>query len=153
MSRRAESGMTNGLTKSTTMAAIGELFLSALLLLSAISLPWATYQTNSHTTNFTSGRFGLILTACSIIAFGLAATYLSWHRYSILWIQLSVSCIAFVSSIVLALTKISDANRTASASVNSHTSYGIGSGFGLATSTLLVALSIASLVPRKINDR
>jgi hypothetical protein len=128
------------------MALISEGLSSLLLLVSATWLPWATYRTATLTMSFRGGRLGLVLVACVSGSLGLAAVSLAWNRAGVYWLELSLGCIALICSLVLALAKIAEANQTANTHPGySHTSYGIGSGLGIAASVLMVVASMTQL--------
>lgn len=135
-------------------AVAGEVLASLLLLISAIWLPWATDRSTALAVTFTGDRSGLVLVACGAGALGLVAVSLLWNRASVHWVQLLLGCTALICSLVIALSKIAEANRTAIAHLGySATSYGIGSGLAIAASVVMVVSSVAQLTPSGRSER
>jgi hypothetical protein len=140
--------------KRNFRATEGELLASLLLLMSAIWLPWATYRSTSLVMTLRGGRFGWVLVACSAGSLGLVAVSLLWDKVGVYWLQLLLGCAALICSLAIALSKIADANQTASVhSGYSTTSYGIGAGLAIAASGAMVATSLAQLKSRKASER
>jgi hypothetical protein len=135
------------------LAVGGDVLASLLLLISAIWLPWATYHSTALAVTFRGGRFGPVLVVCGAGSLGLVAVSLLWNRAAIHWLQLVLGSAAVLCSLVIALSKIADANQTASF-VNgySDTSYGIGAGLAIAASAVMVASSVAQLKSSKVSE-
>jgi hypothetical protein len=72
---------------------------------------------------------------------------LGWNHAPVHWLLFAIGCVAVISSLALALTKIKAANDHASSVATgfSRTSYGFGSALGVAASVLLVVLSVMQL--------
>lgn len=134
-------------------AAVGLLLAPILLIISALWLPWATYRNPGLTLSFRTGWLDAVLVACGALALILASLALVWNHATVRRLLLTVGCVAVISSVGLALTKIAEANRTAMThTAPSQTSYGIGSALGVAASVLLVVLSaiqVSSVRARK----
>jgi hypothetical protein len=134
-------------------AIAGEVLASLLLLISAIWLPWATYRSTALAVTFNGGRFGLVLVACGAGSLGSVAVSLIWNRASVHWLQLFLGCAALSCSLIIALSKIADANQTANIHAGySATSYGIGAGLAIAASVVMVVSSVAQLKSNKVSD-
>jgi hypothetical protein len=135
------------------VAMVGVVLASLLLLMSAIWLPWATYRSAALAVTFRGGRFGPVLVACGGGSLGVVAVSLIWYRAAIHWLQLLLGCAAVLSSLAIALSKIADANHTASF-VNgySDTSYGIGAGLAIAASVVMTVSSVAQLKSIKARE-
>jgi hypothetical protein len=126
---------------------VGQLLVSILLLVSALWLPWATYRTGSMTLIFRNGSLDLVLVVCGAVALISATISLGWNHAPVHWLLFAIGCVAVISSLALALTKIKAANDHASSVATgfSRTSYGFGSALGVAASVLLVVLSVMQL--------
>jgi hypothetical protein len=134
-------------------AIAGEVLASLLLLISVIWLPWATYRSTSLAVTFNGGRFGLVLVACGAGSLGLVAVSQFWNRVCVHWLQLFLGCAALICSLVIALSKIADANQTANTHPGySATSYGIGAGLAIAASVVIVVSSVAQLKSKKVSE-
>lgn len=127
--------------------AVGQALASMLLIASGLWLPWATYRNQSLSLNFRTGWIDLFLVVCGALALGLVALSMAWNHVIVHWLLLATGCIAVITSVALALTKIKEANDTAITHVAgiSQTSYGSGSVLGVAASVLLIVLSVIQL--------
>ena len=88
----------------------------------------ATSQSQNLSLSFHTGWLDLILVVSGAIALGLAAVFLIWNHSTVQCFLLATGCVAVITSVVLALTKINEANDTAVAHAAgfSQSSYGIG---------------------------
>ena len=127
--------------------AVGQALAAMLLLASGLWLPWATYQSQNLSLSFRTGWLDLILVVSGAVALGLVALSLIWNHSTVQCFLLATGCVAVITSVALALTKIKEANDTAVAHAAgfSQTSYGIGSVLGIAASVLLIVLSVIQL--------
>ncbi len=124
--------------------AVGQALASVLLLAPGLWLPWATYQTQNLSLSFRTGWLDLILVVSGAVALGLVALSLIWSHSTVQCFLLATGCVAVITSVALALTKIEEANDTAVAHTAgfSQTSYGMGSVLGVAASVMLIVLSV-----------
>ena len=131
---------------------------SLILVISATWLPWATYRSAALVMTVEAGRLGLVLVVCGAGSLGLVAGPLLWNRAHAYWLQLVLGCTALICSLVIALSSIADANRTADVRAGySTTSYAIGAGLAITASVVLVVTSVTQLrsrtVPKQSNGR
>lgn len=124
--------------------AVGQALASMLLLASGLWLPWAIYQSQNLSLSFRTGWLDLILVVSGAVALGLVTLSLIWNHSTVQCFLLATGCVAVITSVAFALTKIKEANDTAGAHAAgfSQTSYGIGSVLGVAASLLLIVLSV-----------
>jgi hypothetical protein len=132
---------------------VGDVVASLLLLLSAMWLPWATYRSTVLALTFRSGRLGPVLVVCGAGSLGLVAVSLVWKWAALHWLQMLLGGAAVLCSIVIALSKIADANRTGTP-VNGYsmTAYAIGAGLAIAASVIMVVSSVALLKLSKVSE-
>ena len=125
---------------------VGLLLTPILLIIAALWLPWATYRNPGLTLSFRTGWIDAVVVACGVLALILACLCLVSNHATVPWLLLTVGCVAVISSLALALSKIAEANDTAmTGHAASQTSWGIGSALGVAASILLVVLSAIQL--------
>jgi hypothetical protein len=131
---------------------LGVIAAALLLLVAAMWVPWATYRSQRITLTFRAGWLDVILVLCGVVAVLLAAlTLVVSRRATIYWCLLATSCVAVVSSLGLALTKIKDANDVAQSltSGSTQTSFGVGAVLGTAAAALLLVLCVVELTSMK----
>jgi hypothetical protein len=127
---------------------LGVIAAALLLLVAAIWVPWATYRSQGITLTFRAGWLDVILVLCGAVTLFLGAlTLVVTRRATIYRCLLATSCVAVVSSLGLALTKIKDANDVAQSltSGSTQTSFGVGAVLGTAAAVLLLVLCVAEL--------
>ena len=117
-----------------------------LLLLAATVMPWATYENvmKDVTTTFHSGDFGPLLVGIGIATVVLALVSLVRTFRILAWLQLGLGSAALVTSIVIALDKISAANHVVQVGA-SRTSYQYGAPVAVIASAAIVITSVIAL--------
>jgi hypothetical protein len=123
---------------------------AALLIVAAISLPWATYtDTTTRTTmNFRGGGLSLLLVAVALASIVLALFSITRAWSLLSWAHLTIGCAALVVSIALALTKISAANHVTQEGP-SRTSYALGPVVAVVAAAAIALTGLVRLVTPK----
>jgi hypothetical protein len=140
-------------------AIAGEGLASLLLPIAAIWLPWATYRSTALVVTFKSDRSRLVLVACSVGSLGLVVVLLLWNWASVRgigqcpWFELFLGRTALIYSLVIAFSRIADANRTVSTDLGySASSYRIGAGPAIAASVVMVVSSAVHLTSKRMSE-
>ena len=120
---------------------------AALLVVATTSLPWATYTdtTTGVTTNFRGGELSVVLVGLGIASIALALFSIIRTSTLLNRAHLAIGCTALVVAIVLALTKITAANRVLQEGP-SRTSYALGSAVGVLAATAIALTGLIRLV-------
>src|SRR5258708_23109003 len=90
-----------------------QLIAGVLLIIATLAMPWATHTAVSTdvTTKFRGGPFGVVLVALGVASIALSLLTFSRSSMAPQHLQLVIGCTAVVTSVALALTKISAANH------------------------------------------
>jgi amino acid transporter len=119
-----------------------------VLIIAATVLPWATLM-ESHprvTAVFRGGPLSGLLVGFGVASVGLSLLWFVRESTALHRVHAVVGCAALVTSIALALDKISLANRVASFQESGgQTSYAFGSGVAILASATIVATSFIGL--------
>jgi hypothetical protein len=121
---------------------------SALVIVAATRMPWATYRDvgSNATTTFRGGPSGLVLAALGIVSLVGAAVSLVRRSAALDRAEMAVGCAAVVTSIVMTLSDISRANHAALAGEGpSRTSYTYGAGVAVLGSLAIATISLITL--------
>jgi hypothetical protein len=120
--------------------------LPAIVVIVAVLRPWTTHENRATdiTTHYGAGAVGYVLVALALVAVCCALAGV-WNRSATLSNIGVVSVVAcLTTAIVLALTRISDANDAAASQVGgSRTSYEVGAVVGVVASAALVISCVA----------
>jgi hypothetical protein len=138
--------------RNDTRIGLGVIAAALVLLVAALWVPWATYRSQGVTLTFRAGWLDVVLVLCGALTLFLGVlTLVVTRRANIYWGLLATSCVAVVSSLGLALTKIKDANDVAQSvtSGSIQTSFGVGAVLGTAAAVLLLVLCVVELTSMK----